>query len=73
MKPNIWRRLVVLEARNHARDMCRRCFNYPVRMTSHAEATGALISETLPPDGCPDCGRPIKHTRPYVGINPAKV
>jgi hypothetical protein len=73
MTRNIPQRLERLEVTYRALTLCRRCYGHPVRLTGHDERTGALITESMPADGCPACGRPVRHTRPYVGLNPEKV
>lgn len=56
-------------ATNHARRLntltkwmqpkCRRCYGTPIRVITVDDNTGDILTENLPPTGCPECGKPI--------------
>jgi hypothetical protein len=59
-------RLRALEILWQADGRCQRCHGYPRRFVYQDSETGEQWEETMPADGCPDCGEPIAFTRVYV-------
>lgn len=58
MRPDRLRRLARLEA-SMPRPHCPTCANFPTRIVTIDETADTVLSETMPPDGCPMCGRPV--------------
>ncbi len=41
---------------------CPTCFDWPNRICEIDEVSGRVMTENMPPDGCPACGRPVRST-----------
>lgn len=66
------RRLARLEARLNGRRVCETCYGHPVRLVSLHDG-GSLISDTMPDDQCPACGRPVRSQIRIVGVDALEV
>jgi endogenous inhibitor of DNA gyrase (YacG/DUF329 family) len=60
-------RLERLEAAAHP-GTCPTCNSHRTRIVSIDEHTGEEPGASLPADGCPTCGRPIRRERRIVGV-----
>lgn len=60
-------RIVALEATHRTKLACQRCYGRPVRIVTILDDTDAVLHETFPESGCPECGRPVSHTLRIVG------
>jgi hypothetical protein len=54
-------KIIHLEQRFTSRD-CLTCYGWPSRLVFVDAGTGEATGESLPADGCPACGRPIRRT-----------
>ncbi len=52
---------------------CQTCFDWPIRLCQIDEVTGLEVTENMPVDGCPACGRPVRSTIRIVGLDPTQV
>lgn len=71
MSTNHAGRLARLERLATPRERCWRCGNHPTRIVG-IDAAGAMISETMPESGCPECGRPPVKSVEITGVDVAE-
>ncbi len=70
---SLLRRLDRLQAIYTAPQKCQTCFDWPIRLCQIDEVTGLEVTENMPVDGCPACGRPVRSTIRIVGLDPTQV
>ena len=60
-------KIIHLEQRFTSRD-CLTCYGWPSRTVCIDAETGQETGASMPPDGCPECGRPIRMTYELIGM-----